>query len=445
MMHIHKRLAGHGSLAIATLAALIPLALPVQAQEGRDSSQRLGQASTVEVERVEVERVEQRTVDVEQRTVDVEAVEVETSASSSQVQFTETVQTAVFQAIAQQSSVSVSDLRVVEVIRKEWSDGCLGLDLDQVCTQATVPGYLVAVSDGDTIWVYRTDLTGSVVYLDRRATDARMAQWRVRDTEISFPDVPANYWAARHIRELAALDILAGYPDGLYRPNEAVTRAEFAAIIRRAFRVSDIRDAIAFIDVDDSYWASTAIDEAYEMGFLNAARGREFRPLAELLRLDVLLAIANGFDLSTDEASLAILSDYEGVSVSSAEVQLLLAALAQDGIVVNYPNARDFDLDRVATRAEVAVMVYQTLYSLGYVQYIESPYTIRGTTVVTDIEAETIEAETNVQSETGNRVTPNRQNCNQGIGNGAEGCDPGNSRPHGGSNDEGGRTPGGRL
>jgi hypothetical protein len=35
-----------------------------------------------------------------------------------------------------------------------------------------------------------------------------------------------------------------------------------------------------------------------------------------------------------------------------------------------------------------------------------------------------------------------RRRCNQGIGNGAEGCDPGNSRPHGGSNDETGRTPG---
>lgn len=39
---------------------------------------------------------------------------------------------------------------------------------------------------------------------------------------------------------------------------------------------------------------------------------------------------------------------------------------------------------------------------------------------------------------------PRRRNCNQGIGNGPEGCDPGNSRPHGGSNDETGRTPGGR-
>ncbi|MGV0027465.1 hypothetical protein [Phormidesmis priestleyi] len=35
-----------------------------------------------------------------------------------------------------------------------------------------------------------------------------------------------------------------------------------------------------------------------------------------------------------------------------------------------------------------------------------------------------------------------KRRCNQGLGNGSEGCDPGNSRPHGGSNDEGGRKPG---
>jgi len=35
-----------------------------------------------------------------------------------------------------------------------------------------------------------------------------------------------------------------------------------------------------------------------------------------------------------------------------------------------------------------------------------------------------------------------RRHCNQGIGNGSEGCDPGNSHPHNGSNDEGGRRPG---
>ncbi|MGJ3248289.1 MAG: S-layer homology domain-containing protein [Elainellaceae cyanobacterium] len=433
MMNIKKRLVGHWSLAIAGLTTLAALALPAQAQEIKDSPLLLGQDSSVEVERVE--QRQQRTVETE--VVETEVVEIE-STSSTEVRFTETVQTSVFQSIAQRSNVNAGNLRVVEVMRKEWTDGCLGLDINQTCSEAIVPGYLVAVTDGDDIWLYRTDLNGSVVYLDDRATEFRKSQRRVQNAQVSFPDVPTDYWAARYIRELAALDILAGYPDGLYRPNEAVTRAEFAAIIRRAFNISDIRDAIDFVDVDNAYWASSSIDEAYERGFLNAVSGREFRPLASLLRGDVLLAIANGFDFSADEATLSVLSDYD-VSVSSAEVRLLLAALTQEGIVVNYPDVREFELDRVASRAEVAVMVYQTLYSLGYVQYIESPYTVRGTTVVTDIDAETT-----VRSPANEIDSPERRNCNQGIGNGAEGCDPGNSRPHGSSNDEGGRTPGNR-
>jgi len=44
----------------------------------------------------------------------------------------------------------------------------------------------------------------------------------------------------------------------------------------------------------------------------------------------------------------------------------------------------------------------------------------------------------------GHRKKPHKRHCNQGIGNGSEGCDPGNSRPHGGSNDEGDRKSGGR-
>ncbi|MBE9125046.1 MULTISPECIES: hypothetical protein [unclassified Coleofasciculus] len=78
--------------------------------------------------------------------------------------------------------------------------------------------------------------------------------------------------------------------------------------------------------------------------------------------------------------------------------------------------------------------MYQALVSTDQAVAISSPY-------VAAVEFEGIEAGEVRELETGK---PQRQNCNQGIGNGAEGCDPGNSRPHGGSNDEGRRTPGGR-
>lgn len=424
------------SLAIASLTAFTFFSTPAQSQTNQASNPLLAQSSTteVEVETQTIERTESEIIEVQTTETQVETVEVE----SSQTSFTQTVQVAVLQAIAQRANVNASNLRIVEVSRRSWRDSCLGLNSQGGCSQVITPGYLVTVTDGQRYWVCRTNASGSAVYYDERATEIRMAQLRVQSAQISFSDVPSNYWAARFIRELAALDVIAGYPDGLYRPNEPVTRAEFAAIIRRAFNVEDIRDAIAFVDVDDDYWAATAIDVAYERGFLNAAGNREFRPLAELYRGDVLFAIARGFNFSSEESSLSVLNRYSDVTVSSAEARLLLAALTNQGIMANYPNVNTLDLERVATRAEVAVLVYQTLYSMGYVARIDSPYVAQDTTVVTDVDSEIDDSETTGTSR------PSQQNCNQGIGNGAEGCDPGNSSPRGGSNDEGGRTPGDR-
>ncbi|HEY9669433.1 MAG TPA: hypothetical protein V6C91_21650, partial [Coleofasciculaceae cyanobacterium] len=105
----------------------------------------------------------------------------------------------------------------------------------------------------------------------------------------------------------------------------------------------------------------------------------------------------------------------------------------------------------VATRAEVAALVYQAMVSKGDAVAISSPYVVEQGTKVREAGAvREVDDDDKVREAGEVREVDNddkvrqRQNCNQGIGNGAEGCDPGNSRPHGGSNDEGGRTPGNR-
>jgi hypothetical protein len=102
------------------------------------------------------------------------------------------------------------------------------------------------------------------------------------------------------------------------------------------------------------------------------------------------------------------------------------------------------DLTRVATRAEVCAFLYQSLVSTGRVEAISNSTQVQPSgTTTTETETNTnTDTETEVETDTEGGRT--RQNCNQGIGNGAEGCDPGNSSPRGGSNDEGGRTPGQR-
>jgi hypothetical protein len=81
-------------------------------------------------------------------------------------------------------------------------------------------------------------------------------------------------------------------------------------------------------------------------------------------------------------------------------------------------------------------LIYKALVSTGEVTDISSKYAVEATQQRAEVDID--------DDNDDDKKVRQRRNCNQGIGNGAEGCDPGNSRPRGGSNDEGGRTPGGR-
>ncbi|MBW4572238.1 MAG: S-layer homology domain-containing protein [Tolypothrix carrinoi HA7290-LM1] len=249
--------------------------------------------------------------------------------------------------------------------------------------------------------------------------------------QVKFSDVPTNYWAKDFIAELAAMEVLEGFPDGTFRPDEQVTRAQFAAMISQAFEKVKIRNAIKFNDVSSKYWAYNAIREAYATGFLGSS-GNQFNPTANLSRLEILLSIARGLNYTFSGSTETILAAYTDASSIRSDVKNAIAALTQRGIVVNYPNIESINAEKVATRAEVSALLYKALVSTGDVADISSQY------AVGQKEQPQVEERAEVQGK------KPRQHCNQGIGNGAEGCDPGNSHPHGGSNDEGGRTPGGK-
>ena len=253
-----------------------------------------------------------------------------------------------------------------------------------------------------------------------------------RALQVGFSDVSTDYWAKDFITELAAMEILEGFPDGTFRPDAPVTRAQFAAMLRKAFAKGKIRQAIAFKDVSTQFWAYNAIREVYQMGFLNAVIAKDFNPSQSLSRLDILVALAQGLNYQNSGSTDTILSVYSDATTIRREHRSLIAALTQRGIVVNYPNVNMLSAERVATRSEVSALLYQALSSTEEVANISSQY------IVGESQQVAVEEQTETSAE---GIKP-RRNCNQGIGNGAEGCDPGNSRPHGGSNDEGGRTPG---
>lgn len=198
-----------------------------------------------------------------------------------------------------------------------------------------------------------------------------------------FSDVSSTYWARDFIEELAERDIIAGFPDGTFRPNAPVTRAQFAAMLRKAnqeFNKGKVRNSIRFNDVPSQYWAFTAIEEAYTTGFLAGYPGNVFRPEQNIPREQVLVSLANGLNYSASTSTSTVLSYYSDSTSISNFARAPIAAATENQLVVNYPSLTVLNPLRNATRAEVAAFIYQALVKEGEAQAISSQYIVGGNT-----------------------------------------------------------------
>ncbi|MFV1961944.1 MAG: S-layer homology domain-containing protein, partial [Acidimicrobiia bacterium] len=83
----------------------------------------------------------------------------------------------------------------------------------------------------------------------------------------TFSDVPAGEWYTPYVETLANLQISEGYPDGAYRPQASVTRAEMAAFLSRAFGTGSLTSALGvFIDVPPTEWFALPAEQIYADG-----------------------------------------------------------------------------------------------------------------------------------------------------------------------------------
>ncbi|MBE9006858.1 S-layer homology domain-containing protein [Fortiea sp. LEGE XX443] len=193
--------------------------------------------------------------------------------------------------------------------------------------------------------------------------------------QTTFTDVSSNYWASQFIQELSQRGVIAGFPDGSFRPEEAVTRAQFAAMVNKAFQKAQQRQAIRFVDVPSNYWASSAIQQAYTIGFLSGYPGNRFEPNQAIPRQQVLVSLANGLEyapINTD-STLQYFNDASGIA---SYARSPIAAATEKQIVVNYPNVKFLNPTATATRAQVAAFIYQALVSSNQASAINSPYIV---------------------------------------------------------------------
>ncbi|MEH2162502.1 MAG: family 10 glycosylhydrolase [Nostoc sp.] len=196
----------------------------------------------------------------------------------------------------------------------------------------------------------------------------------------SFSDIQ-NHWARLFITALAQRGILSGSPNGTYRPDNSLTRAEFAAIVANAFgTISKKRQYIPFVDVPTNYWAAAAIQTAYEKAFISGFLDKSFRPAERITRAEVLISLVAGLEIAT-KVKPDLVSALPQIYQDSIQIpaygrnQIAIATSAR--LVVSHPNIKLLNPNLAATRADVAVIIYQALVYLGLAEKIASIYLVQ--------------------------------------------------------------------
>ncbi len=115
----------------------------------------------------------------------------------------------------------------------------------------------------------------------------------VRDKNLTktnrYSDVTRADWYNTAVSTLSSMGIITGYPDGTFRPNAAITRAEFAAIAAR-FDSNGDKTTAKFSDIA-THWAKDEISIAYNNGWINGYPNGTFGPQRDITRAETMTLV----------------------------------------------------------------------------------------------------------------------------------------------------------
>ena len=181
-----------------------------------------------------------------------------------------------------------------------------------------------------------------------------------------FPDVPRDYWVAQPVSFLAMSNVITGYPDGTFKPEGNISRAEMCSLLMKS-RVATgegqgTPEAPAvvhqwhFKDISAKHWARQYIAQAAALGVVEGYPGDVFKPNGKITRAE----------------GLAMITRFAGVPEASYEYEFpdvvhthwaatIVAGAVQEGLL-DYLAGKMFEPNRLLTRAEAVEMLRQTQY-----------------------------------------------------------------------------------
>jgi hypothetical protein len=179
---------------------------------------------------------------------------------------------------------------------------------------------------------------------------------QAQEPTVSFSDLTPDHWAYSYVESLVEKGVINGYPDGTFKPQKTVTRAEFAKMIvlARGWPLLSISQT-SFSDVSTDYWGHQYIETARFYRAIKGYPDGSFRPGAKIKRSEIATIIVRAGEFEINISG----SKFSDLPSSHWAYNYILTARNQQ-IVSGYPDGT-FRPEGYATRAEAATMIERML------------------------------------------------------------------------------------
>ncbi|MBO8126998.1 MAG: S-layer homology domain-containing protein [Firmicutes bacterium] len=166
-----------------------------------------------------------------------------------------------------------------------------------------------------------------------------------------------GHWAENAVLSLVDQGVINGYPDGTFRPEKEVTRAEYAKILALAFDISP-KPGTDFSDVKTDHWAANYINALAEDGIITGYPDGTFRPNNHITRAEAVTMVARVLDLLNNDETIPQWSQ-SFMDVGPDHWAFIPVELTSRLQVLPPQWSDRFQPKRNITRAEVAYMVFK--------------------------------------------------------------------------------------
>ena len=170
---------------------------------------------------------------------------------------------------------------------------------------------------------------------------------------VTLTDI-TSHWAGKNIEKLVAMGAVSGYPDGTFKPDNTITRAEFATMLVKAFKLAPKQGKV-FADLAN-HWAKDFISTAAAYEIVNGYDDTHFGPDNKITREQMSMMIVKAAKLSPVSGELTFTDNGE---ISAWAYDLIVTAV-KDQIIKGYPD-NTFRPGSNATRAEAITVIVNAL------------------------------------------------------------------------------------